>query len=354
MLTTTINIFAFISGYIYGSNVNKTNGVFSVKPFFVNNIFKQNSFEESVAISLFHHQYENNQVYNNWCRLLQIQPAAITNVEHIPFLPISFFKTHQVTTGTFSPQVIFTSSGTTTTINSRHFVKDVSFYEQSFITAFQQFYGGIDKFCILGLLPSYLERKGSSLVFMVDELIRLSKHPESGFYLYDFEALQNTLLQLNAQKQSTILIGVTYALLDFAAVYPMSLQHATIMETGGMKGRKEEMTREEVHRILCEAFKVKSIHSEYGMTELMSQAYSKEKGIYHCPPWMKVLIRNADDPLHVSSSGKGILNIIDLANIDSCAFIATDDAGIVYEDGSFEVLGRIDNSDLRGCSLLTL
>ncbi len=283
-----------------------------------------------------------------------ILPAAITKIEQIPFLPISFFKTHQVTTGTFSPQLIFTSSGTTTTVNSQHFVKDISLYEKSFITAFQQFYGEINKLCIIGLLPSYLEREGSSLTFMVDELIRLSKHPKSGFYLYDFESLQNTLLQLNEQKQNTILIGVTYAMLDFAAVYPMPLQHTIIMETGGMKGRKEEMTREEVHRILCEAFGVKSIHSEFGMTELMSQAYSKGKGIYHCPPWMKVMIRNEDDPLQVSSFGKGVLNIIDLANKDSCAFIATDDAGVVYEDGSFEVLGRIDNSDLRGCSLLTL
>ncbi len=277
MLTTTINNFAFILVYIYGSNVNKTNGVFSVKPFFVNNIFEQYSFDESVAISLFHYQYENNEVYNKWCKLLNVDPSGISQTERIPFVPISFFKTHQVTTGAFSPQVIFTSSGTTTTINSRHFVKDVSLYEQSFITAFQQFYGKIDKLCIIGLLPSYLERTGSSLVFMVDELIRLSKHPKSGFYLYDFEGLQNTLFQLNAQKQNTILIGVTYALLHFATAHPMPLHYTTIMETGGMKGRKEEMTREEVHRILCEAFTVKSIHSEYGMTELYEPGLFKRK-----------------------------------------------------------------------------
>lgn len=354
MLTTTINIFAFISLLFSVSKVNKTNGVFSVKSFFVNNIFEQHSFDESFAIDLFHHQYEHNEVYNQWCQLLHIQPSTVTQIEQIPFLPISLFKTHQVITGTFSPQIIFTSSGTTTTINSQHLVKDISLYEQSFITSFQQFYGKIDELCIIGLLPSYLERNGSSLVFMVDELIRLSRHPQSGFYLYDFERLQNTLRQLNAQKQTTLLIGVTYALLDFAAAHPMPLQHTIIMETGGMKGKKEEMTREEVHNILKQAFGVKDVQSEYGMTELLSQAYSKANGIYHCPSWMKVLIRSEDNPLQVSPFGKGVLNIIDLANQDSCAFIATDDAGTVYEDGSFEVLGRIDNSDLRGCSLLTL
>ncbi|MDQ2751732.1 MAG: acyl transferase, partial [Bacteroidota bacterium] len=311
-------------------------------------------FAESLAIRSFHYQYENNKVYHEWCNLLCIQPSDITKTEHIPFLPISFFKSHEVTTGAFSPQLIFTSSGTTATINSRHFVKEISLYKQSFVTAFEQFYGKIDELCIIGLLPSYLERDGSSLVVMVEELIQLSKHPKSGFYLYDFEGLHNTLQQLEAAKQNTILIGVTYALLDFAAAHPMPLHFTTIMETGGMKGRKEELTREEVHRKLCEAFDLKNIHSEYGMTELLSQAYSKENGIYHCPPWMKVMIRNEDDPLQVSTCGKGVLNIIDLANRDSCAFIATDDAGIVYEDGSFEVLGRMDNSDLRGCSLLAL
>lgn len=207
---------------------------------------------------------------------------------------------------------------------------------------------------MIGLLPSYLERNGSSLVFMVDEFIRLSNHPESGFYLYDFKKLQATLQRLEASEQKTILIGVTYALLDFAADCPMPLQHTIVMETGGMKGKKEEITRAEVHFLLQQAFGIHNIHSEYGMTELMSQAYSNGNGIYHCPPWMKIMIRSEDDPLQISSSGKGVLNIIDLANVDSCAFIATDDAGIVHNDGSFEVLGRMDNSDLRGCSLLSL
>ncbi len=328
--------------------------MFSVKEFFVNNIFQQSSFDESVAIRLFHHQYHNNQVYHEWCNLLCINPSAITQIQHIPFLPISFFKTHNVTTGTFSPQIIFTSSGTTGIMQSKHFVRDASLYKQSFVTAFEQFYGDIKNLCIIGLLPSYLERDGSSLVFMVDELIQLSKHSQSGFYLYHFEKLQTTLQQLEAAKQKTLLIGVTYALLEFALTCPMPLHCTTIMETGGMKGRKEEMTREEVHHILKKAFGLQSIHSEYGMTELMSQAYAKENGVYHCPPWMRMMIRNEDDPMQVSLSGKGVFNIIDLANVDSCAFIATDDAGIVYDNGSFEVLGRIDNSDLRGCSLLTL
>ncbi len=323
--------------------------------FFVNNIFKGEVFNEKLALQLFQYQYGNNKIYQQWCGLLQVNPSSVTTIDKIPFLPISFFKTHVITTGTFLPGIIFTSSGTTQTSNSRHFVKDISLYKKSFTTAFESFYGNIKDLCIIGLLPSYLERNGSSLVIMVDELIQLSQHSQSGFYLYDFDKLKTMLQQLEEAKQKTILIGVTFALLDFAVACPMSLQHTIIMETGGMKGRKKELTREEVHTQLQQAFRISSVHSEYGMTELLSQAYSQDNGIYHCPSWMKVLVRNEEDPLHVTVTGKkGILNIIDLANIDSCAFIATDDAGIVYEDGSFEVLGRIDNSDLRGCSLLTL
>ena len=321
---------------------------------FVNNIFELSCFDDALAIRLFHHQWQSNNVYRTWCDLMKCNPGEVTQLNQVPFLPISFFKSHAVTTGEFTPQTIFTSSGTTQTVNSNHLVKDTGLYKRSFTTAFESFYGNIKSLCILGLLPSYLERNGSSLTYMVDDLIQSSQHPQSGFYLYDFEQLKATLQQLETAKQPTILIGVTFALLDFAAACPMPLRYTTIMETGGMKGRKEELTREEIHTILTQAFDLTHIHSEYGMTELLSQAYSKGEGIYHCPPWMKVLVREDDDPLAVKEKGRGVLNIIDLANLDSCAFIATDDAGIVHSDASFEVLGRIDNSDLRGCSLLTL
>ncbi len=321
---------------------------------FVSNIFEEAQWNEALSLRLFQHQYQNCEVYRQWCEAFQVRPSSINKPEAIPFLPISFFKTHTVTTGLFTPEIIFTSSGTTQTTNSFHYIKEEALYRNSFSTAFKRFYRNAEDYCIIGLLPSYLERKGSSLVYMADKLIRLSKHPQSGFYLYDFARLANTLQQLEAIKQKTLLIGVTFALLDFAAAYPMPLRHTIIMETGGMKGRKEELTRQEVHYHLQQAFGVNEIHSEYGMTELLSQAYSSSNGIYRCPPWMKVLVRQEDNPLQVSAIGRGILNIIDLANRDSCAFIATDDAGIVYADGSFEVLGRMDSSDLRGCSLLAL
>ena len=321
---------------------------------FVNNIFDEPVFNEALAIQLFQYQYRYNEVYGKWCNLLQINPSDIVKIHQIPFLPISFLKTHTVITGQFTPELIFTSSGTTQTINSHHYVKEAIIYKKSFLAAFEQFYGDVKDWCIIGLLPSYLERNGSSLIYMVNELINLSQHSQSGFYLYEFDKLTTTLQQLEAVGQKTLLIGVTFALLDFAATCPMQLNHTIIMETGGMKGRKEELTRLEVHEVLQQAFGVSRIHSEYGMTELLSQAYSQGEGNYRCPPWMKVLVRNEDDPLEVSLAGKGILNIIDLANRDSCVFIATDDAGIVYNNGSFEVLGRMDNSDIRGCSLLTI
>lgn len=321
---------------------------------FVNNIFELTHFDDAIAIRLFHHQWQNNTVYRRWCDLIKCNPNEVWQPDQIPFLPISFFKTHSVISGEFTPQTIFTSSGTTQTVNSRHLIKDISVYRKSFATAFKAFYGNVNHLCILGLLPSYLERDGSSLIYMVEELIQSSGHPQSGFYLYDFQKLQAILQQLEEAKQTTILIGVTFALLDFAEAFPMPLHHTIIMETGGMKGRKEELTREQIHATLTKAFHLTHIHSEYGMTELMSQAYSKGDGIYYCPPWMKVLVREDDDPFAVHQTGRGVLNIIDLANRDSCAFIATDDAGIIHEDGSFEVLGRIDNSDLRGCSLLSL
>ena len=270
------------------------------------------------------------------------------------FLPISFFKSELVVTTEFEPQTIFESSGTTQSINSKHLVKDIEIYKDSFLKAFKLFYGDIEEWCVIGLLPSYLERNNSSLIVMVDELIRVSVHPESGFYLNNYNDLKDTLQKLEANRQKTLLIGVTFALLDFVEQFPIKLEHTVIMETGGMKGRRKELTREEVHDIITKGLGVKKVHSEYGMTELLSQAYSVGDGRFVCPPWMKVIIRDEDDPLTIRSHGRGVLNIIDLANIYSCSFIATEDMGIVYEDGSFEVIGRLDNSDIRGCSLLAL
>lgn len=337
-----------------------------MQPDIVNNIFKIEGEDITKPVfEVFDFQYHNNKVYRQWCDLIrggasktepgiQVIPASGDSVAAVPFLPISFFKTLAVTSTLFEPEIIFESSGTTQTVNSKHLVKEKDIYQQSFVKAFEMFYGKIEDWCVLGLLPAYLERKGSSLVLMVDEMIKMSNQPDSGFYLYDFDKLAETLKKLEAAGQKTLLIGVTFALLDFAEAHPMHLQHTVIMETGGMKGRKREMTRQEVHGFLQEKLGVEKIHSEYGMTELLSQAYSKGDGRFVCPPWMKVVVRDEEDPLHVSLSGKGILNVIDLANIYSCSFIATDDVGIVYEDGSFEVLGRLDNSDIRGCSLLVV
>jgi Acyl-protein synthetase, LuxE len=326
--------------------------------------FEQKIFEVTnatftdVCMAIFNYQYINNPVYNQYCTTLGILPKNITTIEQIPFLPISFFKTHPIKNTPFTEQAIFESSGTTQTINSKHFVKDILLYKKSYTTAFEQFYGTENNWCILGLLPSYLERNNSSLVVMVDDLIKQSNHTLSGFYLYDTEKLHATILHNEIVKQPTLLIGVTYALLDFAEQYPMQLKHTTIMETGGMKGRREEMTRQEVHEILQTKLGVKSIHSEYGMTELLSQAYSKKEGVFYCPSWMSVLLREEDDPFSIRAttlkSKTGLLNIIDLANLYSCCFIATDDVGKLHADGGFEVLGRKDNSDLRGCSLLAL
>jgi hypothetical protein len=319
---------------------------------------------ETLALEQLKFQYRDNAVYKAYVDAMHIDPAKINSLSQIPFLPVQFFKTHLVKTTEFEPTAIFESSGTTQTINSHHLVNDIEFYRQSFLKGFELFYGPVSGWCILGLLPSYLERKNSSLVFMVDELIRQSDHSQSGFYLYDHDKLLTTLKQLEATKQKTLLIGVSFALLDFAEKYSLPLENTIIMETGGMKGRKEEIVRSELHEILKKQFHLNVIHSEYGMTELLSQAYSKGNGIFHCPPWMKVLIRDEEDPLSVQTfplithdsrlTIKGVINIIDLTNIYSCSFIATNDAGILYSDGGFEVIGRIDNSDIRGCSLMTL
>jgi phenylacetate-coenzyme A ligase PaaK-like adenylate-forming protein len=312
------------------------------------------------ALEIFRFQYDNNPVYKNYIDALKLNPDLIKSVEQIPFLPVRFFKSHEIKTTSFSPEAIFESSGTTTgSINSRHLIRDLRLYKESFIKGFESFYGPVKDYYIIGLLPSYLERKNSSLIYMVEKLIRLSQQSQSDFYLNENEKLISVLNELEGQQQKTLLIGVTFALLDLAEKFSMDLKHTIIMETGGMKGRREEMIRPQVHAILQNAFNVSAIHSEYGMTELLSQAYSKEKGIFHCPPWMKVLVRDDEDPLeiHMPYSGSmayvsGAINIIDLANIYSCSFIATDDVGKIYSDGSFEVLGRMDNSDLRGCSLL--
>lgn len=314
---------------------------------------------EALSLDIFKYQYGANPVYKNYVDALAVNSASIRKIEQIPFLPIRFFKSHAVVSGDFEPGAVFESSGTTTTVNSRHYVNDALLYKESFTKGFELFYGDAKGLCIIGLLPSYLERNSSSLVYMVNELVKQSNHPQSGFYLNEYEKLGTVLQQLENQKQPTLLIGVTFALLDLAEKFSMSLQYTTVVETGGMKGRRKEMIRAEVHDVLKRAFHVPVIHSEYGMTELLSQAYSKGNGIFKSPPWMKILVRDEEDPLYVRScpgSGHitGAINVIDLANIHSCSFIATDDAGRLYPNGSFEVLGRLDNSDLRGCSLLTL
>ncbi|PZP40996.1 MAG: acyl transferase [Pseudopedobacter saltans] len=317
-------------------------------------IFSGKIVSDEVILELFRFQYKNNQVYHAWCNALNRPVETVKNVEEIPFLPISFFKTHRVVCGEFEPELIFESSGTTQTINSQHLIKYASIYEESFQKGFELFYGDPKDWCILGLLPAYLERKNSSLVKMANDLIELSHHPKSGFYLYDFEKLHQTLQELEAVGQKTLLLGVTFALLDFAEAFPIDLKQTIVMETGGMKGRKKEMTRQEVHDYLHKQLGISHVHSEYGMTELLSQAYSKGEGRYHCPPWMRVYLRDENDPLTIKKIGQGLVNVIDLANIYSVSFIATDDVGVMHQDNSFEIQGRLDNSDLRGCSLLVL
>jgi hypothetical protein len=305
------------------------------------------------ALQIFHYQAQNCAVYSEFIGGLNVVPETVTNISQIPFLPIEFFKNHEVKSSNAEPQVTFTSSGTTGMITSRHLVTDVSWYEQSFRQAFQLFYGDIKQYCVLALLPAYLERAGSSLVYMADDLIKQSGHPDSGFYLYNHSDLRQQLLKQQQAGTPTLLIGVTFALLDFAEQHAINFPELIIMETGGMKGRRKEMIREELHDILCRGFGVNAIHSEYGMTELLSQAYSQGEGIFNCPPWMRIQTRDTNDPATPVSYGKtGGINIIDLANINSCSFLATQDLGKVYEDGSFEVLGRFDNSDIRGCNLL--
>jgi phenylacetate-coenzyme A ligase PaaK-like adenylate-forming protein len=317
-------------------------------------ISNQKQFEK-IALKVFRFQYENNQVYREFCELLNVEKGAVKSLQQIPFLPIQFFKSHAVVSNSNPIQTTFTSSGTTGMVTSKHLVTDVSLYEESYRKGFSQFYGAIEDYVILALLPSYLERDGSSLIHMVDDLIRLSNQAESGFYLHNYDELIAKLIHLDQAGQNVILIGVTYALLDLIEKHPFQLGNTIIMETGGMKGKRKEMIREELHQQLCKGFGVKSIHSEYGMTELLSQAYSLGEGIFECPSWMQVLVRDTEDALSYVKEGKtGGINVIDLANIHSCSFIATQDLGKKYANGRFEVLGRFDHSDIRGCNLMVV
>ena len=307
------------------------------------------------ALELFKFQFEENPVYRSFCDLLYRHPSDVQKLEDIPFLPIEFFKTHKVVSSTKDIQQTFTSSGTTGSVVSQHHVADLNLYELSFQKGFAHFYGNIEDYTVLALLPSYLEREGSSLIYMANDMIQQSKHPKSGFYLDDLDALKQTLLELEASEQKTLLIGVSYALLDLVEFHQFELKHTIIMETGGMKGRRKEMIKSELHSILKKGFGVDTIHSEYGMTELLSQAYSKGNGLFSTPPWMKVLIRDPEDALTILGEKKsGGINIIDLANVYSCAFIATKDLGKIHNNGTFEVLGRFDQSDIRGCNLMVL
>ena len=308
---------------------------------------------EKITLKVFIHQYENNAVYHKFCNLLKKNPTNVKRIPDIPFLPIQFFKSERIVSNKAPDEIIFTSSGTTGMSTSKHHVTDLSVYETSFRQAFSQFYGNIEDYCVLALLPSYLERDGSSLIYMAQDLIEGSQHPDSGFYLNEYQQLAEKLIALDKEGQNVLLIGVTYALLDIIEQFDFQLNNTIIMETGGMKGKRKEMIREELHALLSKGFGVSMIHSEYGMTELLSQAYSLGNGIFESPPWMDVIIRDTEDALSLIGYNKtGGINVIDLANINSCAFIATQDLGKKYENQTFEVLGRFDNSDIRGCNLL--
>lgn len=318
------------------------------------NISSEEQFNE-VTLKVFKHQFENNPIYRSFCDLLYIHPSDIKNIEEIPFLPIQFFKSKQVLSSSEDVNITFSSSGTTGSVTSKHHVTDLSYYEESYLKGFEHFYGNIDDYIILALLPNYLEREGSSLVYMVDDLIKKSNHPESGFYLNNIEELSKKLNTLDKSGKKVLLIGVSFALLDMVEKYSFQLQNTIIMETGGMKGRRKELIRKELHQLLSDGFGVEKIHSEYGMTELLSQGYSNGNGVFDCPPWMKILTRDTEDPLTVRKQGKtGGINVIDLANYNSCSFIATQDLGKVHTNNSFEIIGRFDNSDIRGCNLMVL
>ena len=318
------------------------------------NLKTASQFEE-LALKVFRFQFKDNTVYRSFCDLLYKHPADVKTISDIPFLPIQFFKSHKVISTNNEVKKIFTSSGTTGSTTSKHLVTDLKLYEESYLKGFNHFYGNIEDYVVLALLPSYLEREGSSLIYMVNDLIIKSKQPESGFYLDNLKDIAETLNQLEARGQKTLLIGVSFALLDLVEQFQFKLKHTIVMETGGMKGRRKEIIREELHHILQSGFGVSQIHSEYGMTELLSQAYSHGNGVFECPTWMKILTRDTEDALQIQKPNKtGGINIIDLANINSCSFIATQDLGKVSDNGQFEIIGRFDNSDIRGCNLMAL
>lgn len=322
-----------------------------------NTIFNIQSTEDfnKTALQVFKHQFTNNKVYRSFCDLIYVHPSDVNTIEQIPFLPIQFFKTREVLSSTEEIQETFTSSGTTGNTTSKHLVTDLSWYETSYLKGFDYFYGNIEDYVVLALLPNYLERKGSSLIYMVDDLIKRSKNPESGFYLNNLDELAQKLTHLDSQGKKVLLIGVSFALLDLIEQYDFNLSNTIIMETGGMKGRRKELIRNELHTILSNGFGVNEIHSEYGMTELLSQGYSKGNGVFNCPPWMQILTRDTEDALTILPKGKsGGINVIDLANYNSCSFIATQDLGKIYHKNSFEIIGRFDNSDIRGCNLMVL
>lgn len=336
----------------------------------MNNLFSPYHFKEDLtlnggksfldkSINLFRVQATHNPLYHDYLRHLAIDPQTVNELVEIPFLPISFFKSHLIKTGNFEPEVYFESSGTTGMQPSRHGIRSMAHYLLNAAQNFKEFYGEPSNYCILALLPSYLERGNSSLVAMADDLIKKTRHPLSGFFLHDLDALHEVIVKLEMAKQPAILLGVTYALLDFAEKFPMQLRNTIVMETGGMKGRREEITRSALHKLLCQQLGVDVIHAEYGMTELQSQAYSNGGGWFRASSSMKVLLRSPDDPFEVWDEQAfpyrtGAINIIDLANSDSISFIATDDLARFREDGSFEITGRMDNCDIRGCSQLVL
>lgn len=318
------------------------------------NISDSTTFNQ-VALSVFNHQYQNNAVYREFCNHLKRNPKNVLTVSEIPFLPIQFFKSHTVKSTATADEIIFTSSGTTGSITSKHHVPSLALYQESYLKGFTHFYGAIEEYCVLALLPSYLEREGSSLIYMAEDFIKRSNHEQSGFYLNDLDGLKNTLVELEEKGIKTLLLGVSFALLDLIEMHNFVLTHTIVMETGGMKGRRKEMIREELHHTLSQGFGTQKIHSEYGMTELLSQGYSKGDGLFFTPPWMQISIRDTEDPLQLLTQGKtGGINVIDLANFNSCSFIATQDLGKVHPNGSFEVLGRFDHSDIRGCNLMVM
>ena len=322
-----------------------------------NNVFNIKNKEDfkQMAFSVFRHQFENNKVYRSFCDLLYIHPSDIHSLEQIPFLPIQFFKNKKIISSLEEVQEVFTSSGTTGSITSKHYVTDIEFYKESYLKGFAHFYGNIEDYTVLALLPNYLERKGSSLIYMVADLIKRSKNKKSGFYLNNIDELAKKLIHLDKKGQKILLIGVSFALLDLIEKHKFQLKNTIVMETGGMKGRRKELVRDELHQILQNGFGVDAIHSEYGMTELLSQGYSKGNGIFETPSWMRILTRDTEDALTILPTGKaGGINIIDLANYNSCSFLATQDLGKVHQNGTFEIIGRFDNSDIRGCNLMVL